>query len=133
MDTLAHSENLNNAVEAAIRADVIIVSINAASEPARPLCTWIDAWLPHRPHQSGALVVLIGGETGLPISGVEIYLKSVAQRSGLDYLPRRHTPMALPRSAQVADASNDDHTTASILKTILDPPTDAPMGSSTNE
>jgi hypothetical protein len=51
---------LRDAAEAAIEADMLVVSVCAAAELPLDLNRWIDSWLPYRRRQDGALVAVIG-------------------------------------------------------------------------
>jgi len=81
---------LLNAVQTALRADAIIVSVHAADELPAELCAWIEAWLPHRLSRMGALAALIGvaGRAVSQAVCTEEYLRTVACRGQLDFVPR---------------------------------------------
>jgi hypothetical protein len=109
------------AVEAAARAEVIIFSAHARPELPVAVRHWIDAWLARREARPGALAALIGttGDKGvLPLLG---FLREVAERAQMDFLPGMGT-MAAARSA---GPSHVVHETAqrvtSALKKVLDP------------
>ena len=81
---------LLNAVQTALRADVIIVSVHAADELPAELYAWIEAWLPRRLSRMGALAALIGvaGRVDHEAARTQEYLKTVACRGQLDFVPR---------------------------------------------
>ncbi len=79
---------LAGAVSTTMRADVIVVAIQAAARLPLPFYVWVDAWLPHRLPQAGALVALIGlpEPAGLQSDQAREYLRAVAQQGRLDFL-----------------------------------------------
>lgn len=84
---------LLDAVQTALRADVIVVSIHAADELPVELYTWIDAWLPRRPPRVSALTAVIGvtGRPGIQAVRTEEYLHAVARRGQLEFVPFQRT------------------------------------------
>jgi hypothetical protein len=84
---------LRDAVQTALRADVIVVSIRAVDELPVELCAWIDAWLARRPPRVGALAALIGVAEQLGPQAVRTqeYLQAVARRGQLDFVPHERT------------------------------------------
>jgi hypothetical protein len=120
VEELTHPRVLPEAVQAAVGADVIVVSVCAREEMPIDLCVWFDAWLPRRPRRAGALVSLIG----LPAQAagrrpmIPDYLRAVARKGGLDYMPRERK---LP--AQTADPvsriEERVHTRTQVLSRFL--------------
>jgi hypothetical protein len=88
---LTRPETLPEAVRAAVRADMIVVSLFARAELPVDLCVWFDAWLPRRPSSPGMLVSLVGvAETpDEGTSALQDYLWTIAQKAGLVCLSRR--------------------------------------------
>jgi hypothetical protein len=88
MDELLDSRVLDQAVQSAVEADLIVVSVRVPGELPAGLCVWIDFWLPRRPQGSGALMALIGGqeEPCFDSAPARDYLRAVARRAHLDYL-----------------------------------------------
>jgi hypothetical protein len=90
---LDRPEFLSEAVSAAALADVLVVSIHAGEQLPSRLCGWIDAWLPRRQRQEGALIALMGVSAGQPDASsgkLEKYLRAVAHRGRLDFQLREH-------------------------------------------
>ena len=81
---------LLDAVRAALRADVIVVSVHAAAELPLDLYVWIDAWLPRRLSRVGALAALIGVARQPDPHAIHTheYLQGVARKAELDFLPQ---------------------------------------------
>jgi hypothetical protein len=80
---------LAGAVSTAMRADVIVVAVKTGEGLPLPFYVWVNAWLPHRGLQTGALVALLGegADQGLHRARVREYLQMVARQSKLDFLP----------------------------------------------
>jgi hypothetical protein len=94
---------LAGAVYTAMRAEVIVVAIDAAEGLPFPFHVWVDTWLPHRSHGVGCLFALIGnsGSGNQASERVRGYLHEVARMGGFEFLfeerpLRAHTP-ASPR------------------------------------
>jgi hypothetical protein len=115
---------LTDAVFAALRADVIVVSIYAADELPIDLYVWFDAWLPRRPAHVSALTALIGVVESLDSQSVRTiqYLQSVAHKGQLDFIPQeRKRPVTSPAS-RIGSAAG---TTAQALQKLYGPRYDA--------
>jgi hypothetical protein len=78
---------LAGAVSTAMRAEIIVVAVRSEEGLPLPFYTWVNHWLPHRPHRGGILAALIGrAESGGLRSGrVGAYLKSVADEGQLQF------------------------------------------------
>ena len=89
MHSLGKIETLQEAVRAALVADVIVISVYAAEELPLGLYVWIDAWLPRRTSREGALTALIGADEpeALQSSRTRDYLQAVARKAQLDFIP----------------------------------------------
>jgi|HubBroStandDraft_1064217.scaffolds.fasta_scaffold312435_2 hypothetical protein len=81
---------LQDAVRAALTADVIVVSVYAADELPLDLYVWFEAWLPRRPARMGALAALIGVTQPPDSQFVRTlkYLQAVAHKAQLDFIPQ---------------------------------------------
>ena len=101
VNSLCDPRILLDAVRAAVVADVIVVSVYAASELPLGLYVWIDVWLPRRLSRAGALAALIGVAEPADSHSVRTqeYLQAVARKGQLDYIPQeRKRPVAFPVS-----------------------------------
>lgn len=89
VNSLSQTENLLEAVRAALAADVIVIAVHAADELPPEICAWIDVWLPRRPARTGTLAALIGvaGQPDAQALRTQEYLQAVANRGQLDFAP----------------------------------------------
>jgi hypothetical protein len=79
---------LAGAVSVAMRAEVVIVAIDAAEGLPLPFHVWVHTWLPHRVQGTGYLFALVGASepaTGAP-KRVREYLREVARMGGFEFL-----------------------------------------------
>jgi hypothetical protein len=115
---------LENAVGAALRADVIVVSIYAADELPIELSVWFDVWLPRRPARVSALTALIGVTDSLDSESLRTIksLEAVARKGQLDFIPQeRQRPVA----SLAAPTGQPASTTALALQKRYGPRYDA--------
>jgi len=89
MSDLSEPGVLAGAVSTAMRADVLVVAVRTGEGLPLPFYVWVNAWLPHRGPQTGALVALlgIGGQRSPHQERVRDYLQMVARQCKLDFLP----------------------------------------------
>jgi hypothetical protein len=87
---LAQDSQFACAVNAAARAEVVVIAVRDNGELPLFLHVWIDAWMPRRMVHEGALVAIIGvpGRPDSRVGRAHHYLEAVARRAGLDYLPQ---------------------------------------------
>ena len=100
---------LMEAVDSALLADVIMVSVYAAEELPLNLYVWITAWLPRRPTRAGAMTAWVGvaeAQDSQTIRTIE-YLQAVARRAKLEFVPqacpRTGAPPAAAKPVKEAD------------------------------
>ncbi len=73
----------------ACAARIVVFSTDAPGLFSLPVMNWIESWAASRPRASGVLVPLLGSPH-IPsqlFSTKHFYLRHVADRSGMDYLP----------------------------------------------
>jgi hypothetical protein len=99
MTDLSASGVLAGAVSIALRADVIVVAMDAAQGLPYPFYAWVESWLPHRFQPAGSLVVLMGNTeaAGTRASNIREYLRAVAHLGRMDFsLEERVLPAVDP-------------------------------------
>ena len=75
------------ASQVAARADLVFVSSSRA-EPSMELKKWVEEWLPRRRGHDGALVTWVNRSSrGKIETQLELYLRDVAKKGQLDFLP----------------------------------------------
>ena len=112
---------LAGAVSTAMRAEVVVVAIDAAEGLPFPFHVWVDAWLPHRGRGVGCLFALIGGSE--PASGashrVREYLREVARMGGFEFLlEERRLPEQPSSSPRVRSRGPVSHTAMAGARTF---------------
>ena len=85
---LSDGEIGQQAGQSVAKADLVVVSVNRAESLPFEVIAWFEMWLPMRSSSAGALVLLSkSSELKEPHSWQDRYLRTVAQRANLDYLP----------------------------------------------
>lgn len=77
----------HQAVRAATTADLIFISPGPTDELPSEVKAWFDSWLPQRRTLEGALVVLRNEPAARKPRNQDQYLKLMAQRAEMDFLP----------------------------------------------
>ena len=88
---------LAGAVSTAMRADVVVVALDAAERLPLSFHVWVDTWLPNRLQVAGCLVALIGSveQPNGQSSRMREYLRAVAREGRLEFLlEERRLPVA---------------------------------------
>lgn len=122
VDDLTHPRVLPASVQAATLADMILVSLRMTNELPLALYVWIDAWLPRRGNNSGAIVALLANceVSGNPPAHAEKYLKAVAARAGMEFLFReKRLPYDIPGSQFRRDLRQRAEVVTPVLGGIL--------------
>ena len=79
------------ASQVAARADLVFVS-SSRPEPSMELKKWVEDWLPRRRGHDGALVTWVNRSSRAETeTQLELYLRSVAKKGQLDFLPLMDT------------------------------------------
>ena len=89
-DFLRNADIAGEAARASARSELVIVSAHAGRELSPAVRKWIETWSQSRKRRHGVLVAMIGtAEDGLRgLTPIHVYLREVAQRAGMDYLPQ---------------------------------------------
>ena len=93
-----------DATEAALEANLIIISLQARPQLAAAHRAWIEDWTGRRPHRKSALVALVtGGDAeGRDVAVMMSSLHGLARRASMDFFP--HTLPAVESPAARARA-----------------------------
>lgn len=97
MGDLTEPGVLAGAVSIAMRADVLVLAIDAAQPLPYSVYAWVESWLPHRYQPTGALLVLMGNPNAdkAQVASICDYLRSVAHLGRMEFmLEERRLPAA---------------------------------------
>ena len=83
---LAHERAFDEAVHAALSADVIVVAIYAFRNLPDTLYNWVEAWISIRQHHPGILTALLGVSDKDKSFQTHSYLQEAAYRAELDFI-----------------------------------------------
>jgi len=89
-DFLRDAQFATEAARVAAGSDLIFFSAHAGRELPSYVETWIETWLPERGKRNGVLVAMIGtvDDQIKGLTPIHVYLREVAQRANMDYLPQ---------------------------------------------
>ena len=98
-DHLSNATLRQQASDAAVEANMVILSIRAHDELPRPHQLWLDDWISRRHHRKSALVVIIAGTSapGQEASPALAYLQNAARLARMDFFTHAYE---LPRKAR---------------------------------
>jgi hypothetical protein len=119
LNRLGDPDVLMDAALAAMRADILVVSIYDTKELPAGLCAWMGAWLPHRRLPAGALIALIGvpDQPGAQFHHIHEFLRAGARKGKLDFLLREHPVSVLcPASSNAEGALQPASATSPVLQ-----------------
>jgi len=105
LDNLSAPGILAAAVSTAMRADVIVVAVNATDSLPLPFYTWISSWLPNRLRGSGVLAAVVGQTKKASARSARIakYLREVARAAHLEFLSETRKLVAAPKRVLAAE------------------------------
>jgi hypothetical protein len=112
---------LAGAVSTAMRAQVVVVAIDAAEGLPFPFHVWVDTWLPHRSHSAGCLYALIGRSEprAAHAERVREYLREVARMGGFEFLlEERRFPAQPVASPRVPSKTPENHASVSRARIL---------------
>jgi hypothetical protein len=75
------------AAESALKSDIAIFSVRSGFQLPVPVRAWAEDWAGRRLQEAGVLVALIGTVNTVEITPVHTYLRRIATRASMDYLP----------------------------------------------
>ena len=122
MDDLMHPQVAEAAIGAAAEASILMVALRDVAVPPPILCVWNEGWLAQRKALTGLLVSMVGIH---PRSAgqkpyLEEYLRAIAMRGGLDYLPReRRLPPDAISAFDLESIADRANATTQVLGEIL--------------
>jgi len=98
MNDLSEPAVLAGAVSMAMRADAIVVALDAAQELPYPFYVWAESWLPHHLREAGALMALIGSSLPAPaqMARLQHYLRAMARVGRLEFMMEERKLVPVP-------------------------------------
>ncbi len=89
LDHLVNSALRQEATDAAIEANMVIVSLRADSQFDPEQQQWIEEWTARRPHRKSAFVVMLAGTNAPERDAAPLManLRNLAFRAGMDFFP----------------------------------------------
>lgn len=105
LDNLRAPGILAAATSTAMRADVIVIAVNATDSLPLPFYTWISSWLPNRLRGSGVLAAVVGHTKKASARSGRIakYLREVARAAHLEFLSETRKLVAAPKRVLAAE------------------------------
>jgi hypothetical protein len=86
LDHLREPSLMEQAVDDAIQANMIIVSLASGSTVPKTALDWMKAWAPSKPGNKSALVALLGsGEQAGPPDSRQVCLQRIARQARMDF------------------------------------------------
>ncbi len=125
-DFLNDSALAGDAARLAARSELVLLAAHASRELPTMVTNWIGSWLPIREPGFGVLVAMIGTEADQlkGLSPIHVYLREVAQRANMDYLPQVIDASQGQFDASIETLSKRAEQVTSLLDSILHrPPT----------
>jgi hypothetical protein len=110
------------AADAAVEANMVILSIRAHDELPRAHKLWLEDWISRRYHRKAALVVMIAGTstTGHEAAPALAYLQNAARLARMDFFTHSFELPSAPRDASIAQrAAQTPAATPSLLQGLL--------------
>jgi hypothetical protein len=123
-DYIHEANLLQAAIEAAVKAQFVLISAHASPQLPAAVHNWIAQWTTARQQAAGAagtLVALIGMEHERGTTPITVYLRQAARQAQMDFLPRLRVG-ATPKAEAPKSASHLRNNRVSIaLNRMLDP------------
>jgi hypothetical protein len=121
---LEKSEHAATAAEKAVKADLLVFALTPEGELPDCLFAWVDRWIEKRGEREGALAGLL--DPAASPNGVAtqkyLYLRSLAHRTGMDYLMQLPENMARTIPDSIDSYAERASTRTSVLDEILNRP-----------
>ena len=97
-DVLGIREARNAAARAAIKADVVIVSVLGHTDLPSTIRAWLDMWVWLLDKENPALVALFGSSTPPNTASIHAYLSAIARSAGIEFFTYKITPPVYPQN-----------------------------------
>ncbi len=118
-DYLEDPELARAAATEAAQTDVLVFSAHDHRELPPAIERWIESWLPEREHTDGVLGAVIGSDPAPGAMPVHVYLREVARRARMDFLPETFQALPADFDCSVEAMQKRATTKTSVLESIL--------------
>ena len=107
---LSQPQVFDQAVAAAVQAEVIVVAVQSANTLAPALRAWIDSWRGLRRRREGALIAVLGlpAHPGASSDCVQEHLHATARKGGMDFTLLEHATHKTPSDCRSSAISHSD-------------------------
>jgi hypothetical protein len=120
-DHLTNDALCEQATDAALDANMVILSLHARRELAPAHKMWLERWIPRRPRRKSALVTLIAGvdrpERDAP--SLFAYLQNAARLGHMDFFPHAFDLPKPPREWSAEELAERARVVTPFLQDIL--------------
>ena len=127
-DHLANATLRQQAADAAVEANMVILSIRAHEELPRTHHLWLEDWISRRHHRKAALVVMIAGATASEREDAPVlaYLQNAARLARMDFFTHAFELPRNPREASIAQLAAQTPVATPLLQGLLQHRTPVP-------
>jgi hypothetical protein len=120
-DHLTNTTLRQQAADAAVEANMVILSIRASEDLPRTHRLWLEDWISRRHHRKAALVVMIAG-TSVPereAATVLAYLQNAARLARMDFFTHAFESPSNPRETSATVSPGQAPAAAPLLQGLL--------------
>ena len=123
-DDLQNATLRLRATEAAVAANMVIMSIRAQPEISPLQRSWLEGWIPRRDNSKAALVALIAGtgKTGNETGPMLAFLQNAARQGQMDFFTQGYDSTQLKQDSLVGQITNQDSVVTPVMHQILQQP-----------
>ena len=120
-DHLANATLRQQAAEAAVEANMVILSIRAHDELPRTHKLWLEDWISRRHHRKAALVVIVAGASKAEREAAPVlpYLQNAARLARMDFFTHAFELPSNPRETSLAQMAAQTPVAAPLLQGVL--------------
>jgi hypothetical protein len=129
LDHLREPSLMEQAIDDAVQANMIIVSLHAGQAMPKPATDWLSAWAPNKVGNKSAMVALLnaGGETAQSPHSRQACLHRVARQARMDFFVHSTDAASLPQFYSAEAIHERARTITPFLENILHTPSTSSM------
>jgi len=120
-DHLTNKTLRQQAADAAVEANMVILSIRAHDELPRTHKLWLEDWISRRHHRKAALVVMVAGTNapGHEAAPALAYLQNAARLARMDFFTHSFELSRSPRESSIAQLTAPPPAATPLLQGLL--------------